>query len=382
MSSLEPDASANRFATRAVRAASSLHGDERSIAPPLYLSTTFERDAAGDYSGGFNYARDDNPNRRALEAALAELEGGADAAAFASGSAAATTLFQALQPGDQVVVADDSYYSIRLMLSEVFARWGLAVTFADCTDLRAVAAAIRPATRLIFIETPSNPLMRITDIAGVSALAHGAGALVVCDNTLPTPVLQRPLALGADFVLQSTTKYLSGHHDAMGGALIAARAGELWTRVRAQQRLCGAIPSPFAAWLTLRGIVSLAARVRWHDASALAVAQFLAAHPAVTEVLHPGLPSHPAHDLAISQMSGIGGLFSFRVHGGADAALRVAARLQVFRRATSFGGPDSLVEHRASVEGPNSPTPEDLLRLAVGLEDPGDLIADVRRALE
>ena len=369
------------FATRAVRAASGLHGDERSIAPPIYLSTTFERDAAGEYSGGFNYSRDDNPNRRMLERALAELEGGADAAAFASGSAAAMTVFQALRPGDHVVAADDSYYSIRRMLEEVFVPWGLAVTFADCSDLDALRAAIRPATRLIFIETPSNPMMRITDIRGAAELAHAAGAVLFCDNTLPTPVFQKPLTLGADVVMHATTKYLAGNHDAMGGALVAARDDDLWQRIRLQQKLCGAIPSPFASWLTVRGIASLVPRMRWHEQSTLAVARFLAAHSAVSEVLHPGLPANAGHALAQRQMSGIGGLFSFRVNGGADRALRVAARLKLFRRATSFGGPDSLVEHRASVEGAKTRTPDDLLRLAVGLEDPADLIADLAAAL-
>ena len=372
---------------------------ERALAPPIHLSTTFERDAAGDYSGGFNYSRDDNPNRRALEHALAELEGGAEAAAFASGSAAATTLFQALRPGDHVVVADDSYYSIRVMLAEVFVPWGLAVTFADCSDLVALRTAMRPETKLVFIETPSNPLMRITDIAGAAEIAHAAGALLACDNTLPTPVLQRPLALGADIVVQATTKYIAGHHDAMGGALALRQAqddigvgarddvggdtgvGAFWERVRALQRLCGAIPSPFASWLTLRGISSLVQRVRWQNDSALAIARFLAQHPAVREVLHPGLATHPAHALAAKQSTGSGGLFSFRVDGGAKDALGVAARLRLFRRATSFGGPDSLVEHRASVEGANSATPGDLLRLAIGLEEPADLIADLDRAL-
>jgi cystathionine gamma-synthase len=369
------------FATRAVNAASGLHGDERSVAPPIYLSTTFERDEHGEYSGGFNYSRDDNPNRQMLERALTELEGGADAAAFASGSAAAMTLFQALRPGDHAVVAEDSYYSIRVMLDEVFAPWGLTVTYADCSDLRAVEAAIRPQTRLIFIETPSNPLLRITDVAGVAALAHEAGAVLACDNTLPTPVFQQPLALGADVVVHSTTKYLSGGHDAMGGALVTARSDAYWSRIRAQQKLCGAIPSPFAAWLTVRGIGSLVQRVQWHDASALSVARFLAEHPAVRDVLHPGLPSHPGHALAAKQMRGNGGLFSFRVNGGANEALAVAARVRRFRRATSFGGPDSLIEHRASVEGPTSKTPDDLLRLAIGLEDSADLIADLDQAL-
>lgn len=380
----EPAVTAERtqsIATRAVRAASSLHGDERSIAPPIYLSTTFERDAQGEYSGGFNYARDDNPNRQMLERALADLEGGADAAAFASGLAATMTVFQALRPGDHAVVAQDSYYGVRAMLDEVFVPWGLAVTYADCSDLAAIDAAMRPATRLIFIETPSNPMMRVTDIAGAAAIAHAAGALLACDNTLPTPVLQQPLACGADLVVHATTKALSGNHDAMGGAIVTARTDEFWQRIRTQQKVCGAVPSPFASWLTLRGFSSLVQRVRWQNDSALAIARFLADHPAVRDVLHPGLPTHPAHDTAAKQMSGTGGLFSFRVNGGAADALGVASRVRLFRRATSFGGPDSLIEHRASVEGPNTKTPGDLLRLAIGLEDSADLIADLDQAL-
>jgi cystathionine gamma-synthase len=369
------------MATRAVRAASALHGDERSIAPPIYLSTTFERDPEGEYSGGFNYSRDDNPNRQMLEHALADLEDGAEAAAFASGMAASMTIFQALRPGDHVVVAEDSYYGVRAMLDEVFVPWGLAVTYADCSDLRAVEAAMRPATRLLFIETPSNPMLRITDIAGAASLAHSAGAILVCDNTLGTPVLQQPLALGADLVVHATTKYLSGNHDAMGGAVITAHTDDFWQRLRRHQKVCGSIPSPFASWLTLRGFSSLVQRVRWQNDSALAVARFLAEHPAIREVLHPGLSTHPGHDIAAKQMTGAGGLFSVRVKGGATEALAVTARVRLFRRATSFGGPDSLIEHRASVEGPNTNTPDDLLRLAIGLEDPTDLIADLDQAL-
>jgi cystathionine gamma-synthase len=378
---MEPDRKPESMATRAVHAASSLHGDEGSIALPIYLSTTFERDAGGEYSGGFSYSRDDNPNRRMLERALAELEGGADAAAFASGSAAAMTIFQALRPGDHAIVAEDSYFSVRAMIDEVFVPWGLAVTYADCSDLGAIEAAIRPSTRLVFIETPSNPMLRVTDIAGAAALAHGAGAVLACDNTLPTPVLQRPLALGADLVVHATTKYIAGNHDAMGGAVVAARDDAFWARIRQQQRLCGAIPSPFASWLTLRGVSSLVPRVRWQNDGALAVARALAAHPAVSEVLHPGLATHAGHAIAQRQSSGSGGLFSFRIDGDAAAALRVAAHVRLFRRATSFGGPDSLIEHRASVEGPNTKTPADVLRLAIGLEDPADLIADLEQAL-
>jgi cystathionine gamma-synthase len=358
-----------------------LHDDTHSLAPPIYLSTTFERDEEGEYSGGFEYSRPDNPNRRMLERVLADLEGGVDAAAFASGMAATMTLFQALRLGDHVVVATDAYYGVRQMLDEVFVPWGLAVSYADCSDLAAIEAALRPATRLLFFETPSNPTMRITDIAGAASLGRAHGAIVACDNTVATPVLQRPLEHGADIVVHATTKAIAGNHDAMGGALVTARDDDVWKAIRQRQALCGAIPSPFASWLTLRGISSLVPRVRWQDASALAVARFLAKHPGVREVLHPGLPANAGHDVASRQSSGTGGLFSFRVDGGRDAALGVASRLRLFRRATSFGGPESLVEHRASVEGPKSTTPDDLLRLAIGLEEPSDLIADLDRAL-
>jgi cystathionine gamma-synthase len=376
-----PDSDCLAFATRAAHAAAGSRDDARSIAPPIHLSTTFERDEEGQYSGGFEYSRPDNPNRQMLERALADLEGGVDAAAFASGMAATMTLFQALRPGDHVVVAEDAYYGVRQMLDEIFVPWGLAVSYADCGDLGAIEAALRPSTRLLFFETPSNPTMRVTDIAGAASVAHAHGAIVVCDNTVATPVLQRPFDHGADIVVHATTKALSGNHDAMGGAVVTARDDDFWKSVRLRQGLCGAIPSPFASWLTLRGISSLVQRVRWQDESALAIARFLATHDRVREVLHPGLPSHPGHGTAARQSTGSGGLFSVRVAGGRDEALAVAARVRLFRRATSFGGPESLIEHRASVEGPKSTTPDDLLRLAIGLEEPADLIADLDRAL-
>jgi cystathionine gamma-synthase len=369
------------FATRAVHAASAAYGDARPIAPPIVLSTTFERDEQGAYSGGFEYARERNPNRAALEDALAELEGGVEAAAFASGSAATAALFQALRPGDHAVVANDAYWGVRVMLDEVFVPWGLSVSYVDCTNVDAVVAAVRPATRLVFIETPSNPLIRVTDIAAVAAIAHEVGALLACDNTAATPAFQQPFSFGADLVVHATTKALSGNHDAMGGAVVALEADAYWSRIRMQQKACGAVASPFAAWLTLRGIGSLAPRVRWQNDSALAVARFLAEHEAVREVLHPGLATHPQHELAMRQMTGVGGLFSIRVRGGREAALAVTGRVRRFRRATSFGGVESLIEHRASVEAPTSPTPDDLLRLAIGLEDPADLVDDLDRAL-
>lgn len=369
------------FATRAVHAAAGARDGVRALAAPIHLSTTFARDEDGEYSGGFSYSREGNPNRLMLERALAELEGGSDAAAFASGSAATMTLFQALRPGDHVVVAQEAYYGVRQMLDEVFVPWGLGVTYADGSDLGALSAALRPQTRLIFVETPSNPQMTITDIAGAANIAHANGAMLAVDNTVATPALQQPLAHGADLVVHATTKALSGNHDAMGGAIVTARDDDVWARIRLQQKLCGAIPSPFASWLTLRGLSSLVQRVRWQDASGLAIAQFLAGHANVRAVLHPGLPSDAGYAVAAKQASGTGGLFSVRVAGGRDAALAVASRLRLFQRATSFGGPESLVEHRASVEGPKSTTPDDLLRLAIGLEDPSDLIADLDAAL-
>ena len=380
----ENEAGADRpasIATRAVHAAAAQPNAPRALAQPIYLSTTFERDEAGEYSGGFSYARDANPNRLALERALASLEGGSEAAAFASGSAAMMAVFQGLRPGDHLVVADDAYYGVRQMLDEVFVPWGLGVTYADCTNLELLAAALRPDTRVVFIETPSNPRMGVTDIAGAAALAHAHGALLVCDNTVATPVLQLPFVHGADLIVHATTKALAGNHDAMGGAVVTAHESDLWQRIRRQQKLCGCIPAPFSSWLTLRGFSSLVQRVHWQNDSALAIATVLAAHPNVAAVLHPGLPSHPGHAVAARQSAGPGGLFSFRVTGGRDAALAVAARLRLFHRATSFGGPESLVEHRASVEGPASTTPDDLLRLAIGLEEPADLIDDLDRAL-
>ncbi|GAC1579511.1 MAG: cystathionine gamma-synthase [Candidatus Elarobacter sp.] len=368
-------------ATRAVHAAAGPHGGARDLTAPIHLSTTFERDELGEYSGGFTYARDDNPNRQMLERALAELEGGAKAAAFASGSAATATIMQALRPGDHVVVAQDAYYGVRRMIDEVFVPWGLAVTYADCSDPVAIEAAMRPRTQLVFVESPANPSMLVTDIARAASIAHARGAMLAVDNTVATPVLQRPLEHGADLVVHATTKALSGNHDAMGGAIVTARSDDFWARIALQQKLCGAIPSPFAAWLTVRGLSSLVQRVRWQDASGLALARALEGNPRVEAVLHPGLPSHPGHAVAAKQTTGTGGLFSIRIAGGRDAALSVASRLRLFRRATSFGGPESLVEHRASVEGTKSTTPDDLLRLAIGLEDPADLIADFERAL-
>ena len=371
--------------TIAAQAAHQIDPATGAVAPPIYLSTTFERDADGEYSRSFVYSRSDNPNRRSLENLLAMLEGGdsgdAEAAAFASGSAATATVFQALSPGDHVIAPDDCYHGTARLLREVFAPWGLQTTFVDMTDADKVRDAVQPDTRLIWVETPSNPLLKITDIAEMASIAHSAGALCACDNTWASPMLQRPLALGADLVVHSTTKYLGGHEDVTGGAVVGASDGEFFQRIRLIQNLYGAVPSPFDCWLTLRGIRTLHVRMPAHCANAGRVARFLHDHPNVAAVHYPGLPEHPGHGIAAGQMAGFGGMLSFQVAGGRDAAMGVAANVRLFVRATSLGGTQSLIEHRASIEGPDSTTPDDLLRVSVGLENADDLIADLAQAL-
>jgi cystathionine gamma-synthase len=370
------------FETLAVHAGHRPDPATGAVTPPIHLSTTFERAADGSFPSGYIYGRDANPNRRSLEASLAALEGGAAAAAFASGMAATSAVFQALGPGDHVLVPDDSYYITRKLLQEVFTRWGLEHTAVDMTDLAAVERAVRPATRLVWVETPSNPLIRVTDIAGIVALARRAGARVACDNTWATPVLTRPLELGADLVMHSTTKYLGGHSDVLSGALVAREEDEMFQRIRAVQIAGGGIASPFDCWLLLRGIRSLPYRMKAHCEHAAAVARFLASHRGVAGVHYPGLVSHPGHAVAARQMKDFGGMLSFDVLGGRAEALGVAGRLQLITRATSLGGPETLIEHRASVEGSHTRAPESLLRMSVGLEHPDDLIADLAQALE
>ena len=353
-----------------------------AIAPPINLSTTFERSAGGSYRSGFEYSRDDNPNRRDLERALTALEDGADAAAFASGAAAAMTLFQALRPGDSILVSDDCYWGVRQMLDCIFVPWGLNVRYVDTSVAGELERAAEHGARLIFVETPSNPQLKITDIRVTAQIAGACGAILACDNTAATPVLQRPLDLGADIVVHSTTKYISGHHDAMGGALVTRMQDDLWDAVRFAQKNCGCVPSPFAAWLTTRALPSLPYRVRAQSDAALFLARELNGHPDVELVLHPWLPGHPNSDVARLQMQGGGALFSILVRGDAQRALDVAARVLVFKRATSFGGPESLIEHRASVEAHGTKTPQNLLRLAIGLEDRQALLDDLLQALE
>ncbi len=370
-----------RIETLAVHAGHDVDPSTAAVTPPIHLSTTFARETDGSYRAGFLYSRYTNPNRAALERCLAELEGGAAAAAFASGSAATMTLLQAIGPGSHVIIPDDAYFGTIKLARDVLGPWGLEISIVDMTDLERVRAALRPTTRLIWIETPSNPLLRVVDIAAVSAIAHAANALCAVDNTWGTPVLQRPLDLGADVAMHATTKYLGGHSDVLGGALVFRETGELSQKVSAIQMTGGAVPSPFECWLTLRGIRTLPIRVHAQSASAASLATFLADHPCVEAVHYPGLASHPAHAIAAKQMSEFGGMLS--VQAGKDRAqsLAVAGRLRLFTQATSLGGTESLIEHRASVEGPGTRAPENLLRVSVGLEHVDDLKADFDQAL-
>ena len=370
-----------RIETLAVHAGHDVDPSTAAVTPPIHLSTTFARETDGSYRAGFLYSRYTNPNRAALERCLTELEGGAAAAAFASGSAATMTLLQALGPGSHVIIPDDAYFGTIKLARDVLGPWGLELSIVDMTDLANVRGAMRPNTKLVWIETPSNPLLRVVDIAGVCAIAHEGGATCAVDNTWGTPILQRPLDIGADVSMHATTKYLGGHSDVLGGALVFRESGELQQRVAAIQMTGGAVPSPFECWLTLRGIRTLPIRVRAQSASALALATFLANHPCVEAVHYPGLSSHSAHAVAKKQMAEFGGMLSVQAGKDRTQSLAVAGRLRLFTQATSLGGTESLVEHRASVEGPGTRAPENLLRVSVGLEHVEDLKADFDQAL-
>ena len=376
------NASKLRFETLAVHAGHGVDAATGAVTPPIHLSTTFERAADGSYPHGWIYSRNHNPNRDGLEAALAALEGGAACAAFSSGLAAVTAVIQGLAPGDHVVAPGDIYHGTANVLKHLFAKWRVDATFVDMTSVDAVTAALRPQTRLVWIETPSNPLLRCVDIEATAALAHRAGARAVCDNTFASPALQSPLALGCDLVMHATTKYLGGRSDVLGGAVVTRADDAAFAAIRTAQLYGGAVPSPFDCWHVMRSLPTLAPRMRTHAANAQRVAEFLAAHPKVEAVHYPGLPGSPFHALATRQMRGYGGMLSFEVRGGRDAALGVAARVQLFTRATSLGGVESLIEHRASIEGPESRTPQGLLRVSIGLEHPDDLVDDFTQALE
>jgi len=371
-----------KIETTAVHAGRRIDAATGAVTPPIQLSTTFERGPDGEYPRGFSYSREDNPNRRALEECLAALEGGKQALAFSSGMAVATAILQGLEPGDHILAPDDVYYGFRKLIGEVFAKAGLETDYVDMVDVQAVRSAVRPATRLVWVETPSNPLLKIADLSEIAAIARQAKAISVCDGTFATPVLQRPLDCGIDMVTHSTTKYIGGHSDVVGGALITRFDNYLFERARKSQQFGGAAPSPFDCWLTLRGVATLPYRVRAQSENAWQIAEFLGKHKAVEVVHYPGLPSHPGHLVAARQMSGFGGMLSVQVRGGREQATGVAARVRLFTRATSLGGPHSFIEHRASIEGPGTKTPQNLLRISVGLENVDDLIADLEQALE
>ena len=359
----------------------------RAITPAIHVSSTYLRDPDNQYRSGRVYARADNPAFDQAEAVLAQLEEGAQAALFASGMAAATAVFQALSPGDHVLAPKVMYWSLRNWLMNFATRWGLNVELIDMTDPAAVQAAVRPgATKLVWIETPANPLWTVTDIAATAEIAHAAGALVAVDSTVASPVLTRPLTLGADIVMHAGTKYLNGHSDLVAGALVTREDSEFWRRVKTVRAQIGGTLGSFEAWLLLRGMRTLYLRVRAASQSAQRIAEHFNGHLLVEAVLYPGLPGAQGHAISVRQMQGgFGGMMSLRVkasaQGGEAAAIATAANVELWKRATSLGGTESLIEHRASVEGAGTPAPPDLLRLSVGIEDCDDLIADLEQAL-
>ena len=355
----------------------------RAVIPPIHVSTTYLRDPDNQYRSGRIYARADNPAFDQAEAVLARLEHGAQALLFASGMAAATAVFQALAPGDHVLAPKVMYWSLRNWLLGFATQWGLNVELIDMSDTATVQAAIQPGkTKLVWVETPANPLWTITDIQAVAAIAHAAGARLAVDSTVGSPVLSQPLTLGADIVMHAATKYLGGHSDLIAGALVTREDDALWQRIRSVRAYHGATLGSFEAWLLLRGMRTLYLRVRQASASAMTLARHFEQHPHIEAVLYPGLPTAGGHEVAARQMKGgFGGMLSLRVKGGEAAAIATAASVQLWKRATSLGGTESLIEHRASVEGPSSPVPTDMLRLSAGIEDVGDLIADLEQAL-
>ena len=371
-----------RFETLAVHAGHGVDPATGAVTEPIHLSTTFEREADGSYPHGFLYSRNHNPNRNGLEAALAALEGGSSSAAFGSGLAAVTAIIQGLKPGDHVVAPSDIYHGTANVLKHLFAKWQVSASFVDMTDLDGVRRATQPNTRIVWIETPSNPLIQCVDIAAIADIAHRGGARAVADNTFASPALQRPLDLGCDLVMHATTKYLGGRSDVLGGVAITRANDEAFAQIRSAQLFGGAVPSPFDCWLIMRSLPTLPYRMRAHCANASKIAAFLSNHPKVSAVHYPGLESSPFHALAKRQMSGFGGMLSFEAKGGKDAAMALAAQVEVFTRATSLGGVESLIEHRASIEGPESKTPQGLLRVSVGLEHVDDLVEDLAQALD
>jgi cystathionine gamma-synthase len=369
-----------KIETIAIHAGNSIDEHTKAAIQPITLSTTFERGEDGEYPGGYVYSRADNPNRKSLENVIRQLEGAESAAAFSSGNAAGAAVFQALGPGVHIIAPDDMYHGLRNQLLQVF-HGIIEVDFIDLSNLESVKKAIRHNTKLIWIETPSNPLLKICDIQAIVKIAKDNGIMVVCDNTFSTPMLQRPLELGCNIVMHSTTKYLGGHSDVIGGALATLKDDDFWKKIRNVQVLSGAVPAPFDCYMTVRGIKTLPYRMRAHTENAMQIANFLNTHDGVEKVYYPGLSDHQGHEIAKKQMSSFGGMLSFLVKGGSDEARKLVNSVKIFTQATSLGGVESLIEHRASVEGPETKTPQNLIRVSVGLENPSDLIDDLKHAL-
>jgi cystathionine gamma-synthase len=372
-----------RAASLAAQAMGWVEPTTKAIVPPIHMASTYERDPDNAYRSGRVYARADNPTFDQAEATLAALENAAAALVFSSGMSAATTCFLALSPGDHIVAPKVMYWALRNWLATFAVHWGLKVDFIDADRSDAIASAVRAnVTKLVWIETPANPTWCVTDIAAAARIAHAAGALLAVDSTVATPVLTRPIELGADIVMHSATKYLNGHSDIIAGALAGARDDAYWTRLKTIRAQLGTILGQTEAWLLMRGMRTLFPRVDWACRSAGTLAERFAAHPMVEQVLYPGLPSFAGHAIARRQMQGgFGGMLSVRVKGGERAAVATAARVELWKRATSLGGVESLIEHRASIEGPGTPCPTDLLRLSVGVEDADDLFRDLDQAL-
>lgn len=366
--------------TIAIHAGNKIDKDTKAVIQPITLSSTYQRGEDGGYPGGFIYSRIDNPNRVSLENLVAKLEDGEVACAFASGNAAGMSVYQCLEPGSHVICPDDMYHGFRNQLKTLF-KGILSFDFIDLTDLENVKETINSNTKLIWAESPSNPLLKLADITALAEIAHANNILLAIDNTFATPICQNPIALGADLVMHSTTKYLNGHSDVCGGIIVTKKKDGFFEKLKNVQILGGSIPSPFDCYLVVRGIKTLPYRMRGHVHNAQLLAEFLEQHPAVENVFYPGLSSHPQHELAKKQMLSFGGMLSFTVRGGEQAALKIVNGVKIFAQATSLGGVESLIEHRYSIEGPDTKTPKNLLRVSVGLEHIDDLIEDIKNTL-
>lgn len=366
--------------TKAIHALNTIQAATGDVSMPISLSTTFFRGEDGGYPGGHMYSRISNPNRSALESVITALEGGVDTCTFSSGNTAGMSIFQALSAGSHIIAPDDMYWGFKKQLQNIFGTT-LSFDFIDLTAIDKITAYIKPETKMIWVETPSNPLLKITDIAAIAKICKENELIFACDSTFASPILQNPIALGADIVMHSTTKYIGGHSDVLGGSLTTATLNPFWEKIREIQQVGGAVPSPFDCFLLLRSIKTLPYRVKGHCENAAKLAQYLQNHPKVELVYYPGLVSHPQHEVAKKQMKDFGGMLSILVKGGTENARKVVNSVHLFAQATSLGGVESLIEHRASIEGPATKTPQNLIRISVGLEHIDDLIADLAQAL-